>query len=434
MDPILAATLHLASTIRDSAEAGAWRSAWGTLLNIRTEPVDAPTTPLAALPAAVQLYRARWSQSGNTRPLMFPLVAAKFGANSPLTMREGLADQPAVWEAYQQMVGCLGLTNQLIQGLRSITPGYPHTLLLYSLPGSPWAEVSAGSEVPYNRRGGLTAARQSDPRFTHLKRVVPSVVESVQQALSALRVALRASAHWQTLAHTRRQIDQNPQRGVELERALRQIVRALPIELPPGSLLATRWPIIHAIEQRIYTSCDSQIQAYVQAFQDYEQLIERIYWVLTQIIIQQSITVLSSSDPQQIQQVHWSTDSIPTLTAMAPQEYQSLRIGQLVYLDLPETGYLLNGIYFVSQWELRYHVASGVKVYFCTRRLWEGALGELRLQLAPRAPIFVRGPDQPVPDIRTLRIGFGPHHEAENSFALGDRVIDWNISQGMYLP
>jgi len=437
MDPILACALQLATLIRDSVEAAAWRTAWGTLPNIETPPFDAQTTTVADAPATVQLRLARWSESGQARPLLFPLVAAKFGAESPAALHAQLADQPAVWAAYQQMVSCLALAGHVLTGLRRIAPGYPDTLLIYTLPDSPWAEVSDIAEVPYDRRGVLTTARQSDPRFSQLQRVVPSITAPVQHALSALHMAIRAGTLWQTLEQTRRQIDQDSRFSMELERARRQFVQDFQRRMPLGGTRATR-RVLQDLEPRAYAQQAAQIQAYVQAFRNYEQQIERIYWLLSQIIMQQSITVLSSTDPAQIQQIHWRTEAGPVLTAIAAQHYHTLNIGGLVYLDLPETGRLLNGIYFVKQWTMRYHVADGIRIYFQAHRMWEGALGELQAATpaTPPAtpPVFIPGPDQPLPDLRTMRIGFGPSHAPEDSFALEDITISWHMSRSMYLP
>lgn len=434
MDPILTCALQLATLIRDSVEAAAWRTAWGTLLNIETPPFDAPTIPLETLPAAVQLHMARWSESGAARPLLFPLVAAKFGAASPAALHAQLADQPAVWAAYQQMVTCLALAGHVLTGLRRIAPGYPDNRLIYTLPDSPWAEVSDIAEVPYDRRGVLTAARQSDPRFSQLQRVVPSITAPVQDALRALHMAIRAGTRWQTLAQTRHQIDQDSRLSGELERARRQFVQNFQRRMPSGGERATRCRVLQDLEPQVYAQQGPQIQAYVQAFRSYEQQIERIYWLLSQIIMQQSITVLSSTDPAQIQQIHWHTEAGSLLTAVAAQHYHTLNIGGLVYLDLLETGRLLNGIYFVKQWTMRYQVADGVRIYFQAHRMWEGALEELQAQNPATEPVFVSGPDQPLPDLRTMRIGFGPSHAPEDSFALEDIVISWHMPKSMYLP
>lgn len=434
MDTVLEQALEIAYLIRDSEEAILWRKAWNSLLHIESRARNIQEVSLEAIPLVERIKHLRISDLGISRPLMFPLLVAYFPLEVNIAQSyEELKSYPEVLEAYRSLVGSLGLVCSLVTFLRSIGSGYPHASLIYTVPGTPWARLSNMKELPWNLGELFDPMGATDARYIGLHRFIPSVSHEVAAGLNDLVTAIKSDNAWRELERSYAAVRQRGNLWKELGQARVQFQRSL------DRINQTRMPKVlweAKVEEeakKTYSKRGPRIQTYVQSFLDYEWLIERLYWIASQVVMYENISRLTSSEPHQLQQVNISYGQNALLTALAPTLARTLQIGQLVHLQLTETGGTADGIYQVDKWVQRYEVSKGECILFRARSLWYWPLDELLIATKESINrVFVPSEEKDVLGDTWVTIG------SADELALTGRIKDLFLSselvRTMYLP
>jgi hypothetical protein len=430
MDSVLEQTLKLACLIRDSEEANAWRSAWNLLRDIPVRSVGPPSeeTPIAEL-----LHHIRMSEQGQPRPLLFPLlVAHSLPGLKGEQIQEGLKDQPETWHTYQQLVGCFTLIGLIISFLRNIGSGHPHKDLAYTVPNTPWTQLSSEQELPWWSGSNFGIAEEvTDAKSIDLERRIPSISTQVVVCLNNLVAEIRADDIWLELAKSYEKISKRDNLKKKMHRARVRFERELN-ESRHLNIPKIEWQAkVEKLARTLYAKEGAQVMGHIHNFRQYERLIERIYWLLSQIIIYEAVSSITSAVPQQVQQVSLSPGRMGMLTAVAPTFTKTLEIGQIVHIELPETEHLLDGLYQVGRWIQKYQVASGARIFFSARSLWYCQLTDLHHATEQSAKrTFVPSEEG---DILEGGIDIvGP--EGKVATLRFDELIGFNLSHTMYLP
>ncbi len=368
MDAVLKQALKLACLIQDSKEARSWRKAWNSLAGIEFISPNLMSLPAGEVPLVDVVLAYRHSDAGQCRPLLFPMLIM-FDADA-VRIKTELRQHPQVWRAYRRLVDCSVLTGQLVTFLRRIGPGYPHQDLIYTIPNTPWTRLSSARELPWRLGESLLVRNSSDARHIGLERSVPSVSRQVADSLNALAEAVRASDIWLELENAFRTVTRRKSLIQEIHRAKVQFEKEFrnisTRNIPPSVL----WARVEELAKKVYSKRGSRIQAYVKAFWEYEGLIERIYWIISQLVIYETISCLTTSMPEQLQQVSLSYGKDAPLTALAQTRAKTLQIGQLVHVELVEMDQTLDGLYQVEQWYETYQVGTIPRALFHARCLW----------------------------------------------------------------
>jgi len=432
MDAVLEQALKLACLIRDSEEANAWREAWNALLNIQFGTPNIMAMPLEEIPLVEHIGHLRVSEQ--SRPLMFPLLITRFPL--PLNaaqIRDGLKDYPEVWRTYQQLVSCFGLTCLLVTFLRSAGPGYPHKDLVYTLPNTPWVQLSSMRELPWNMGEFLVPEGVTDARFIGLQRFVPSVAQQSATSLNDLLAAIKCDNAWLELEKSYETIQRRRNLRGEISRAQAQFQREFG-EVSQMSMLKPEWQAkAKELVRKVYAKRGPRIQAYAKSFLEYERLIERIYWLISQILIHESVSCLTSSASHQLQQVSLRYGQDALLTALAPTLAKTLQVGQLVHIELVETEHLLDGLYQVEQWLEKYEIATGARILFGAQCLWYCQFNDLLTGTKEFSnPTFI--PAEVMDILGESRVSItGPDGEVV-SWRIRDEIPSFELSKTMYLP
>ena len=371
MDTVLRSTLGLACQIRDSAEAKAWREAWNVLSSAEFRAWESFRKPTVEIPLTEYIRLVRSTDAAKSRPLMLPLLLSRFSPNlDAARFQTELGERPELQEAFQQMLKCFGLISLIVAFLRRAGPGYPHRDLIYTLPKTPWLELSSMKEVPWNLGEFLPPNGTTDAEIIGLHRVIPTASSSVADRLNDLLESIKNTRIWLELGQTFAAINQRRNLTTELGRARIQFEREM-AQISRLSIPKAVWQAkVEDLAQRVYARRGTRIKAYVESFLEYERLIEGIYWILSQLAVYKLISCLISSDDRQLQQIGFGNGKPPLLTALAPTLARTLQVGQLVHITLPETEHELDGLYQVEQLFEKYQLETGSRVLLRSRCLW----------------------------------------------------------------
>ncbi len=405
------------------------------MAELKTKPTaDIMSKPMEQIPVEVHLRGVRTSERAEARPIMFPLLLAGFPINLSATrIRSELRDRPEVLGAYSQLAGCLGLTALIVEYLRSIAPGYPHADLVFGVDGTPWTQLSNYSEVPQNVGGPVLPEGATKAADIGLDRFAPSVSVELADQLIDLTGAVSSSAPYLDLKSAYKKVNADQNLQTEIRRARDQFEKELrrvnELKLPRD-----HWgQEVERISRKVYEKRGLRIQSYVSSFLEYEWLIERIYWLLSQLVIYEVISSLSTAEPNQLQQASINNERPRLVTGLTLTSARSVNIGQLIHLTLCETNGRADGIYQVDQWYSRYDIGVGGRDMLRARSLWECELKELEeIVGACDPPILApadRRQDRPV-----FRIEITGHDGKVTSLEAGDPVLNMEIRKSMYLP
>lgn len=348
MDAVLAEALQVAYLVRDSEEGKAWREAWNSLNDLLNPPSIMPS-PGEEIPLTELVGALRRSEVAEVRPLLFPLIVGKFSPHlNAAQVRNGLKEHSEALKAYQQLVSCMGLTSLLIAFLRSVGPGYPHEHLAHTLPEVPWRHLSNLQELPWNMGGFLLPMDATDARLIGLKRFVPSLAQQLAASLNLLGATIKTHDVWLQLKESYRQIAGRPNLDKKLRRIRVRFGRGME-KLSHSKPSKSAWHLeAEKLAQRLYSKGGARIRSYMESFLEYERLIERIYWLLSQLLMHECISCITSAVPQQLQQVSLGYGKRRRLTALSETSVKTLEVGQLVHISLIETGHLMDGLYLFS--------------------------------------------------------------------------------------
>jgi cell fate (sporulation/competence/biofilm development) regulator YlbF (YheA/YmcA/DUF963 family) len=432
MDPVLEKTLQLGCLIRDTTEAEAWRNAWASLVDLRTTISDPNELLTGEIPAVAIVAIRRMDDAAKARPLMFPLLVSQLPpALAPPEIPQALAQYPEARLAFDRLATAMSVAWLTVVFLRRIGAGYPFHDLVYTLPSSPWVRLSNVCDLPLEVSDSLISPDITDAHDLGFERLIPSRWAQIAAALNELVAAIRTDPAYLGLNEAHRAVARRQNLVQELRNARTQFEREYEAIKASGVMREELAFEAERLAQKVYLKRGARIQQYADACHQFNNLIERIYWILSQIAMYEVISCINSRDQRQIQQVSLCGGSPPLLTAVAPTRCRTLEVGQLLHLTLPEAGNLFDGLYQVENLCSKYHVSSGGYVFFRARRLWTCRVGDVThatQSFSNRA--FIPSEDRRVFDGWQIRIGDpdqgGIILEAENLPAL-------EFSANMYL-
>lgn len=370
---VLTQTLKLACLIRDSDDAIMWRQAWSSLSNISVDMTSLLTAPLDELPVAAHIRAIRVSEQGQSRPVMFPLLVMKphFYKNVEQVLL-GLKDYPQARQAFGLSRNWLRVIALIVEFLRSIGPGYPHENIVYTAPGTPWRELTSLNELPWGIGEPLLPKNVLDARLIGLDRLVPSVFVPTAQSLNVLVAAIQQCEPWLQLKRTFEKIEHTKNLISELDRIKQHFEKELQ-KINRPNIITPHWiDQVENLARNSYAKKGDKIGDYINAYLSYQQLIERIYWVLSQLVFYEEISSISSRNFEQLQQVSACEYPEPLITAISKVGAKTLDVGQIIQISLPETEHLLDGLYQIEHIRTLYEIkGGGPRILFRSRRLWD---------------------------------------------------------------
>lgn len=398
MDPILAAGLQLACVLRDSHSAAHWRAAWPLVLGYQV--ADAPPQMARAL-YMIQELRKRGAI--RARPLIFPILLSRYLRLNDTQVLATLQPIPELWERYRLLREGVSVMQQLFGYLWSILPGYPHSDVIYNLTGTPWRDpISNLCLVPFGPTSlpeGNRATATSDQRRAALAASMgPAVVAHVDNFVACVR----RTENWRILEAAYGEIMREPGLARALPILRQQFEREYAAIWSSGRPRDDAYVALLVLAEQLYQGQHPAITAYIAQFREYEALLARLYWLLSQLVMRQIIACLSTNSPTHLQQVAvypGISRSEVQLTALAPTYAQTLRIGQLVHLTLAEADRALDGLYQVEILHLKATPATGARAFFRARLLWSLPADPLVVRMdLPREQPFVASEALPAAD------------------------------------
>ena len=151
--------------------------------------------------------------------------------------------------------------------------------------------------------------QSTDARFIGFHRFIPSVANAAAQSVNGLKSAIMQSDTWLSLKQAHDTILKHPNIAEELLRTKSYFEKELG-EIKKPIHPSQQWlEDVDDLSKRIYSRKGKRIQQYIDAFRDYQELVERIYWLLSQIVIYEHISSISSYYQDQLQQISASEKS-----------------------------------------------------------------------------------------------------------------------------
>ncbi len=432
MDEILKQTLRVALIIRDSQEAIQWRNAWASLSETsRKQPSILTPNKVDVEDYIIQL---RKSDAVRCRPLLFILLAHQRMPDIDVKQIKQELNHSKLRFAYQNLIGCCALSCQIFTFLRKPGSGYPHKSLVYTLPDMCKVKISSNRELPWQL--GESLLRDSiDARLIGLEQFIPSVSLKLADRLNDLTNAIKKSEVGLKLEQAYRKIEKKKGLKKALHETKIHFKRKLQ-ELKQVNISSREFEIkMQDIAQDVYANRGSDIQAYVQGFLEYERLIERIYWLISQLVIYEVSSCLTSSVSQQLQQINLCFDGDVALTALTQVSAKTLEVGQLVHIELSETDHIMDGLYQIKEWQTIYQAGTECRASFHAQCLWRCQLKEIQ-DLAKKFstnPIFlIETTDLWGNDGWMMNI-INPDGELVDTISMKNSILSFDMHKTMYL-
>ena len=431
MDEILEKTIQLGCLIRDSPEGMIWRESSAQLDEIPLSTPNLGSLPPDQIPMIENLGLIH--KANKVRPLLLPLIVGRYSPHlDHNSMRKELNKNQKVWKPYRQLELCMVFTGILVTFLRKIAPGYPHKDLIYTMPNSEWTELSSFKELPWNMATSIIPEKVIDAKQLGLERVLPNTWPVIISALNSLAESIKRCPTWLNLHKAYRAIERQNNLKIELNRAKEQFDKEFAPYKAFSVAKPTRFNKFEDLTKHIYGKRGKRISKYVDMFLQYEWLVERIYWTLSQLIMFENISCIASSISQQLQQVSLNYGKEAYLTALAKTRGKSLAIGQLVHITLPESNNIADGLYQVESLRQEYNPDSGVHILFRNRKLWYCKLDFLLLlEENNHRSTYLQNEEQEM--VNGTKIDIMDGEEVVDTWDLGD-LFQLKFSETMYLP
>lgn len=376
METILENSIQLSCLIRDSFEGQSWRNAKVILDQIPIDGTKLRTHDNTEKDIINEL--ALINRSNRVRPLMLPLLLNMYLPTRIVQQFHlAVSQKPPIARAYKQLEQSTIVTSIIVEYLRSIVPGYPHNELIYTLPNTVWRDLSTFKEVPWKFTPFNIPNTFSNAHQIGLEKLFSQSAKPVLDALDSLVKAIKAGEMWYRLEKSHqalnRRHDLHRQLQVGLEEYKKQISKH-----DMRKLSKFEWYSIQdETARKIYLAYTPRIKNFVNNYLEYEQLLENVYWLLSQIVMFEFISCISSLNSKQIQQISLSRNDRTIITAITRTQARTLSVGQLFHVTLPDIDHLGDGIYQVESIRQRYSPASGTYTYFRARCLWPTKLDRL---------------------------------------------------------
>lgn len=374
MDTVLEETVRLACLIRNSAEAEIWRKAWGDLPNVYS-PAPVVSSP-EDMPFNEYVHHVRLMDQAEARPLLFPFILAQLHPGNDVDFRVQLGQYPKIRNAMNDLAGGFILARIIITFLRSVGTGFPHESLVYTIPDQVWMKVTSDRELPWCLGDTLNLAQ--DTHRLGLERLIPSVRDEVADSLTKLVAAIRQDPSWHNLDRAYKTVIQNKNLLTELRSAIEQFRKLLSVALEKSRPAPISPDKLLSIVDQIYRKKGDKIKNYHNSFIEFENLIERIYWIVSHIIMCKSVTYLSSADTEVIQQVNIKPGKEQYLTAIAPTFASGVAVGRIVHMSLPEAGGIFDGLYQIINTHEKYQAGTKLRLVLGAQLLWSCQLSSLQ--------------------------------------------------------
>jgi hypothetical protein len=374
MNTILEETIRLACLIRNSAEAEVWRKAWEELPNVWTP------EPMVSSPEDMSfddyVVRVRLSDQAQARPLFFPFILAQLYQRNDVDFRLQIERYPKIRKAMDELSGSFVLTRYIITFLRSVGTGFPHEELVYTIPDQVWMKVTSDRELPWSV--GQSLNMKQNARLLGLERFIPSASNQVADSLNRLAAVIRQDPSWNNLDRAYKIIVQNKNLLNELRSSKDQFRKLMVVAREKSRPAPISSEKIQSIADEVYRKKGSKIKTYGDSFIEFESLIERIYWVLSHIIMYKSLTYLNSSDTETLQQVNISPGKEQYLTAVAPTFASGLAVGRIMHISMPEASGIFDGLYQITNTHEKYQAGNRLRLLLGAQLLWSCQLSSLQ--------------------------------------------------------
>jgi len=288
-------------------------------------------------------------------------------------------------------------------------------------------------ELPWNMGGFLLPKDATDARLIGLNRFMPSMAQQLAASLNHLVTTIKAHDVWLRLKESYQEIERRPNLDKKLRRIMVRFGREME-KLSRPKLSKSAWHLeADKLAQRLYSRGGARIRSYMESFLEYERLIERIYWLLSQLVMHECISCITSAMPQQLQQVSLGYGKRRRLTALSETSVKTLEVGQLVHISLAETGHLMDGLYQVEQWYAKHQAGIGARILFRARCLWYCELEDLKRTIGEYADqTFLTSEGK-----RTLgewQVIIGPQSDTPKALNVGADIPELELTKTMYLP
>ena len=222
-------------------------------------------------------------------------------------------------------------------------------------------------ELPWNMGGFLLPKDATDARLIGLNRFMPSMAQQSAASLNHLVTTIKAHDVWLRLKESYQEIERRPNLDKKLRRIRVRFGRGMEKQIRSKPSRSAWHLEAEKLAQRLYSKGGARIRSYMESFLEYERLIERIYWLLSQLVMHECISCITSAVPQQLQQVSLGCGKRRRLTALSETSVKTLEVGQLVHISLIETGHLMDGLYQVEQWHAKHQVGIAARILFRAR-------------------------------------------------------------------
>lgn len=430
---MLKSIVKLAALLRQTPECIAWRTAWKDICSLSPDMPDLNGENIEFTPEVI-LSILCTSETVEARPVMLPFLMARHPVvqNYPDFIKS-LSNNTSLLKQYDLLVKQFVFFILVIGYIRSITPGYPHEDLIFNLAGSPWMDLSNIKEVPLGIEKELFK-RTNGNLLREIGTYIPSSPGIVRKALSDISSDLQNESSFKKLDQAVKNINKNKNLKTELINSKKlfekRLDKILKLQEPPY----IRNNKVSKLALQIYKKNGGKVLEYVNAYLEFEELVEKIYWLLTQFMVRGKISCLSIMEETQLQQVMLGNSITPMLTGMSHTSSRSLAIGQLVCLSLSDTDHQLSGLYQVNHIQSLYKAGYDMRHYFKAQLVWQTTLKSFEniLESYNIQDLLIKNEPRTSPSSFKLEVS-SPQGDPI-SLELGDPVLDLSFSKTMFLP
>ncbi|MGA7730906.1 MAG: hypothetical protein WCD37_06500 [Chloroflexia bacterium] len=178
----------------------------------------------------------------------------------------------------------------------------------------------------------------------------------------------------------------------------------------------------------LYFARNKTIRTYIECFESYEGLLQRIYWLLSHVAFYERISCIATDNVQQLQQALLICGEETYLTAVAPTLARTLRTSQLVHITMPEVGHLHDGIFQIERWNLDWDVGTDARIYIRADQQWKTTLPVIAEAIGSTTVVFIASDETPLVDVvNDFSFTFLDEHGHGEPTRLRD--ISWTMSK-----
>jgi hypothetical protein len=401
---ILQHSLRLSILLRDVGEEQGWHDAWTNVLAQAQSTSTANTTPTSFNAATAEVTRAiadirsPATSSFKYHPVLFTYFVSRYLRRDTASIMDSLTALPELRLLYERLHRCLSVFGLIFGLLRQRGTGYPHSLLPYTKPLLIWNHLERVCEVPWPLSiESASLGWSANVTNVQAERFLPGKTPELAEIVNHLGAALENSNEAQQLAGAYNALLQSGMRR-DLQRAKAEFDSRYQGFLESGLRGEELGIEAFAAVLNLYFS-NQTIRAYVEGFEAFESMLQRVYWLLSQAVFFSTISCLTTGHTEQLQQVIFTTGKEARFTAIAPTRSKTLRTGQLIHASFPEAGKTLDGIYQIDRWNLGWHVSNGACITFRANRHWSISNEGLNNATSTVQPLFVPADEDSIMEV-----------------------------------